>query len=223
MVDSNTMRAGRSMICNSMNLHQRHKESRLSPLLSVIVPLSNLGTATQESIDQLVELIPELTPRFELVVLADVAEDHRLESVRDCARRYPQIRLANAAEGPAAGPDLLKLAQGKTVIVIEPGAAILPSRLRDLWHARRIERNAGELAPKTLLNETPDWLHRLLQWGERVRVAAANGGLQLVQKSELERPQIEDLQQLVIEYRHDLPPAAAGGGFLSHLRDLTAR
>jgi len=113
----------------------------LQPSLSYILPVHNAQDTLGRQVGRLLDVLPDLAARFELVVVDDGSTDHTAEVAAELAHRYPQVRLASHARprGPeAAARTGVARASGEIVLVQPQGEFPGPTRLRYLWH-----RHAG--------------------------------------------------------------------------------
>ncbi len=76
----------------------------MKPSLSVILPVRNREATIAASLGRLVEVLPDLTPRWEIVVMDDGSTDATPEVATEFARAYPQIVVehSTAPRGDAA-------------------------------------------------------------------------------------------------------------------------
>ena len=112
----------------------------LNDSLSIVVPVRNAEATLASHIGHLLDLLPDLTHRFEIVVVDDASADHTVEVVRELAREYPQVRLIchNEMKGhQAAVKTGLQWAQGQTLFVQEAATPPSHTDLRQLWLMRR--------------------------------------------------------------------------------------
>jgi polyisoprenyl-phosphate glycosyltransferase len=156
--------------------------------LSIIVPVRNAEATLVEQVHHLLDVLPDLTSRFEVVIVDDGSTDHTLDLARELARKYPQLRLLYHPEprGHAAAVQTgLARAQGRTVLVQEDVATLSPTDLRRLWSLRndrdcvlaRTQQRPGVF--------DPDLLERLTTWGQALRNLARRttpGGMQMIRR-----------------------------------------
>ncbi len=156
--------------------------------LSIIVPVRNAEEHLHRQVHQLLELLPDLTHDFEIVIVDDGSADHTAEEARELAREYPQLRLIGHNE--PRGREIavkkgLTVAQGRTVLVQEDFAEISPTHLRRLWSLRddphlvmaRSQRQPGIFDAALL--------ERLTTWGQALRNLARRaspGGIQMIRR-----------------------------------------
>src|SRR5436190_1039147 len=106
---------------------------RVNDSLSIIIPVRDAEATLAEQVHHLLDLLPDLTSSFEIVVVDDGSTDHTPELARDLARQYPQLRLIRHQEmrGRAVAVKTgLASAQGQTVLVKEDFATVSPTDLR---------------------------------------------------------------------------------------------
>src|SRR5262245_59068484 len=65
----------------------------MNPSLSVILPVCNAAESLGPVVCRLLELLPDLTPRFEILVVDDASTDHTAEIVDELKRTFPQVRM----------------------------------------------------------------------------------------------------------------------------------
>ncbi len=156
--------------------------------LSVIVPVRNAEAHLRRQAHQLLELLPDLTDDFEVVIVDDGSTDHTADAARELAREYPQLRLIGHSEPRGREVAIktgLSVAQGQTVLVQEDFADVSPTDLRRLWSLRhdsklviaRTQRQPGIFDAALL--------ERLTTWGQALRNLARRasaGGIQMIRR-----------------------------------------
>jgi len=156
--------------------------------LSIIVPVCNAEATLSQQLHDLLDLLPDLTSCFEIVVVDDGSTDHTLEIARELAHKYPQLRPISHPQprGQAAAiKSGLAHAQGQTILVQEDSASLSPTDLRRLWSLRhdrdcimaRTQQQAGVFPPELI--------DRLSTWGQALRNLsrrASPGGVQMIRR-----------------------------------------
>lgn len=92
-----------------------------------------------ERVDTLLEIVPDLTSCFDLMIVDDGSTDHTVELAHELARRYPQVRVLHhpLEHGPSVAVEMgLRQSTGQIVIVQDDHLPISPSRLRRLFRTR---------------------------------------------------------------------------------------
>jgi hypothetical protein len=106
----------------------------LNDSLSVIVPVCNAEATLARHVEHLLDMLPDLSSRFEIVVVDDGSSDHTVELAADLVRAYPQLRLIRhtQSQGRAAAIETgWRQARGKTVLVQEESVAS-PTKTKDV-------------------------------------------------------------------------------------------
>lgn len=65
----------------------------MSQSLSILLPVHNAQATLPCMAAELLEVLPELTSQFELLVIDDGSTDATSEAAHDIAGRYPQVRV----------------------------------------------------------------------------------------------------------------------------------
>jgi len=110
----------------------------LRPSLSVLLPVRNCQATLADLLRQLLELVPELTDRFELVVIDDGSVDATIEVADEFAAYYPQVRAirhARPAGQIAAVRTGLTHSSGQIVLVREADCQSPLDEIPKLWQA----------------------------------------------------------------------------------------
>jgi polyisoprenyl-phosphate glycosyltransferase len=204
--------------------------------LSIIIPVHDPGAGLAAQIEHLLELLPELTGRFEILVVDDGSTDHTVELVRELACEYPQLRLIRHVQPrglEAAVKTGLQWSQGSTVLVQEFPAAVSTTDLQRLWSLRHDQPilPARALARPGLFD--PGLLERLTTWGQTLRNLArgySEGTVHMIRREAAATLPVEGIDSdetrpLNDHSRADEPHAISvtrrrAQTFLKHLRDL---
>jgi hypothetical protein len=122
----------------------RTKERFVTRSLSVILPVHNAQSWLAQRTIDILEIVAELTDRFELMICDLDSTDGTWDVVRELARRYPQVRPVRqpaASSASRAIPAALREARGD-VIVGHDGITPVDGRdLVRLW--RSVEEPAA--------------------------------------------------------------------------------
>lgn len=115
------------------------KEPALNPTLTVVVPLHNAQATLTETVEHLLEIVPELTAQFELVLVDDGSTDATHEAAHEATLRFPQVQLLvqPARLGPQeAMRSSLRYAHGESILLVQPRADLDLHEIRKLWDRR---------------------------------------------------------------------------------------
>lgn len=119
--------------------------------LSMIVPVRDAEGTLVAQIHHLLDLLPDLTCRFEILVVDDGSSDHTVDLARDLAREYPQVKLLRHAVPlgrSAAIRTALNVASGGTILVQEDAGPVRAADLRRLWSLRVDAQSASPPPPR---------------------------------------------------------------------------
>lgn len=151
------------------------------PSLSVVIPVHNAEQTLAARITQLLDILPDLTTNFEVLVINDGSIDHTEEIAYELAREYPQIRVAHhemrRGERGAVETGLAQTS-GDILFIQDEHAPLDSSKLHRLWELR----NEEELVlAQTRVRKQRGVLQRLAAWGVRLEDSTADGGSSGVQ------------------------------------------
>lgn len=206
----------------------------MSDSLSILVPVRNAEASLAMQVEQLLEILPDLTPRFEILVVDDGSTDHTADVARELARAYPQLRLVRHTQPRGAEATIetgLRWAQGQTVFVQEDPAALSATELRRLW-SLRIDPAVRPTPPRRPGLFDPALLERLTTWGQALKQLSSGQTASSVQM--LRRPaggtiavaglESESQPSSRSDAAHPSPPPRdrnkSTADFFKHLRDL---
>jgi glycosyltransferase involved in cell wall biosynthesis len=107
----------------------------VSRSLSLVLPVRNAELTLTEDLHQVIEILNDLTERFEVLLVDDGSTDHTLDVARDLSRTYPQIRVATPppADDKAGRDSFWRETTGDVVFVQMQHDVLRPSVLRRLW------------------------------------------------------------------------------------------
>lgn len=153
--------------------------------LSVVLAVYNAEQTLTEKIAKLLDILPDLTNRFEVLVIDQGSADQTLEVAHDLAREYPQIRVSQhlqRLDRSAIIETALGRASGELLFVQDEDAPIDSSKFQRLWAMR-----AGEtvVVPLNKLRTRPSLMKRLAAWGIRIdepRQDSRVEGLQMIRR-----------------------------------------
>ncbi len=104
--------------------------------LSVVVPVSNAQSTLGRLVGQLLEILPELTSKFEVAVLDLGSSDDTPDVARELSLKFPQVAMSSLPAGSGLMTVLRRgLAQtaGDNVLLLEPDCQADLNELPKLW------------------------------------------------------------------------------------------
>ncbi len=104
--------------------------------LSVLLPVHNAQATLESDIATILDVLPELSRDFDVVIIDDASTDATWEIAEDLACRYPQITIARQPmrQGPAVGLRVgTRAARGNTVIAHDGHRGVDPQQIVRVW------------------------------------------------------------------------------------------
>jgi len=180
----------------------------LNTSLSVLIPVYNAQKSLELGVCEILELLPELSPRFELCILDDGSTDDTADVAHDLAARYPQIEVIRhpirlgLAEAIQTGLDHT---QGEVVLIGSEDYQLGPDDLRTLWQLRDTERRLT--GDDQLLADHERWIEKLAAWKPR-RSQMRNQGFQIVRRHTFEHFRLQQALDMVRRLDRDKAKAS---------------
>jgi len=110
----------------------------VQPSLSALLPVRNAQSTLEPAVTQILEVLSELTGRFELVVIDDASTDATVEVIPELAACYPQVRAAHHGSplGRAAAIRTgLAHSTGEVLFFQDENCTLAINELPKLWKA----------------------------------------------------------------------------------------
>ncbi|MBN2021420.1 MAG: glycosyltransferase [Pirellulales bacterium] len=160
--------------------------------LSVLMPVHNVQFVLAGAVQELLEVLPELTSRFELVIIDDGSTDATIEVADDLAARYPQITVVYHAVPMGLAHSIesgLARAVGEVIFLRDDDGCLAIDELQKLW--REIDAHPLVLGRA----EGSRWPNRWVGWKRH----APEGEFRMVDRKVLRDLQtsLEDQMRLV--------------------------
>lgn len=128
--------------------------------ISVVLPVHNAEASLASHVAHILDVLPDLTSRFEILIVDNGSTDHTEESAQELARQFPQLRVVRHSRREGMSTLMktsLAQAQGDVVLVQDPANLMLRDDLRQI-QAVRIE--AAKSKPSL-----PRTVGKLMVWG----------------------------------------------------------
>jgi glycosyltransferase involved in cell wall biosynthesis len=194
----------------------------LNTSLSIVLPVHNAAERLADNVATILDVLPELTPQFELLIVDDGSTDETADIARDLATCYPQVHVVRhpirlgLEEAIESG---LSHTEGKVVFVGDEIYGLDPHDLHRLWYSRQV--NAPANAVLTARGMSPARLvaKRIDKWEMRRPPAERTAiSVQLLRRESRDESPSTDERQ----HRVDSSPAdATRPNFLSKIRRFT--
>ena len=202
--------------------------------LSLVLPVHNAEATLAAQVEQLLEVIAELTSQFELLIFDDGSTDHTADLAADLARQFPQVRfLRNERRVGIAATIKAAMQQtsGELIFVHDPQTPLRVGELQRLWEMRH-DKQLVMARAQPQQSSQDRLLKRLAMWTQALQRSTerAGGGMQMIRRQavdqladcpaperELVLERIDGAQRINRDSGTQRPPT-----FLSRMRDFTA-
>ncbi len=106
--------------------------------LSVLLPVRNAQSTLAATVTELLDVLPELTKHFDLLIIDDGSTDYTIEVADELATRYPQIRVVR--HGHTKGRDAsietgLRRSLGDVIFLQDDDCRLPVDGVGRLWRA----------------------------------------------------------------------------------------
>ena len=106
--------------------------------LTFVLPVRNAEQTLADNLADVLDVVSDLTERFEVLLVDEGSTDHTPELAHDLAIQYPQLRVARRRPGDTPTSALqsgLSQTNGDVVLVQNRHARFSPSYLRHMWES----------------------------------------------------------------------------------------
>jgi glycosyltransferase involved in cell wall biosynthesis len=104
--------------------------------LSALLPVRNAEATLEGAVSEMLEVLPELTSRFELVIVDDCSCDATIEVADELGGTYPQlvvVRHARPQGRTAAIQTGLRRSRGEVIFVADEDCELSLAEVRKVW------------------------------------------------------------------------------------------
>jgi glycosyltransferase involved in cell wall biosynthesis len=152
------------------------------PSLSIVLPVHNAEKTLAVKVAQLLDILPDLTTNFEILVINDGSTDHTDEVAYEIAREYPQVQVTRHEKRLGQRGVIetgLAETSGEILFVQDEQAVIDSSKLHRLWELR----NEDEFVFVPSFRMQRPALNRLAAWGLRLDDGNSSSGVQMIRRN----------------------------------------
>ncbi len=106
--------------------------------LSVLLPVRNIQSTLADTLLEILEVLPDLTRQFELVIIDDGSEDATIDVADEWAARYPQVRVVchSRSLGRAAAIETgIERSKGEVIFLRDEDCGLALEEIGKLWQA----------------------------------------------------------------------------------------
>ena len=144
----------------------------MKPSVTILLPIHNAQHRLERQVAEILDVLPELTSRFELMIIDDGSTDDSFDVARHLSLKYPQVSALRhpsrlgLAQAVQSG---LEQTDGDLVLVGDEQHGVRADDLRRLWHS--YSQQAAGQQPKPDANLEPAvstgqarWFEKMLGW-----------------------------------------------------------
>jgi glycosyltransferase involved in cell wall biosynthesis len=120
------------------------REISVNPSLSLVLPVRNAEQTLAENLLHVLDVLSDLTDRFEVLLVDEGSTDQTIDLAHDLAVEYPQLRIARPLTEIADSRMVeagVAQTTGDVVVVQNPHSAFSPSHVRRLWESNAYENS----------------------------------------------------------------------------------
>ncbi|MBC8356142.1 MAG: glycosyltransferase [Planctomycetes bacterium] len=145
--------------------------STLSKSLSVVVPVHDAERNLRQQIGHLLEVLPDIAPKFEVLIVDDGSIDQTEDVALELSHEYPQVRVVRHSEQrgiQASAQTGAAHTTGDIVIVHAGQQPVNASQLQRAWRHREDEELIVAPVGSSVGGISSEVLRQLEDWGQCV-------------------------------------------------------
>lgn len=136
--------------------------------LTVLLPVHNQQSALAGQVQRILDVLPDLTGQFELIIIDDGSTDATIEVADELANRYPQIRVARHAipQGRRAALRTgLQKSTGEVILLHDEGNGLSMKEVQKRWHVMSAPAARSTEPPAAQQHASSRWPERPVEEG----------------------------------------------------------
>ena len=106
--------------------------------LTALLPVENAQSSLTETVSRILEVLPELTKTFELLIIDDGSTDATIEVADELVVRYPQVRVVRHGDRQGRAAALrsgVEQSEGDVLFVADDDCGLPMAEVAELWKA----------------------------------------------------------------------------------------
>ncbi len=175
--------------------------------LTVLLPVYNAQERIADQVERLLDVLPEMSRQFELVIVDDGSTDDTSDIAYELATYFPQVNLVRhpvrlgLEESIQTGLDA---STGEVVFVGDQQYGIAVEDLQKLWQVHD-DQNLIVARRKDSLSSGANWMSKLLARSQQrqTQAAASRVGVQMIRRDNLKNLQEGAGQAIALTRRVD--------------------
>ncbi len=132
--------------------------------LSALLPVENVQSSLADTVSRILEILPELTEDFELVIIDDGSIDATIEVADELVVQYPQVRVVHHGDRQGRAAALksgVERSAGDILFIADDDCRLPIAEVAKLWkaidtHQVVLGRAVAPDEPESPTDETPD-------------------------------------------------------------------
>lgn len=141
------------------------------PALSVLLPVHDVENTLLGTVMEILDLLPELTPRFEVIVVDDGSADDTVALADELAARYPQVKVISHPRPlgrEAAIQTGLAASRGDVIFLRDEDSKLMLGEIHKLWQAMEEHQRVLGRAAVRRWSSWMGWRRRKYEGGFRM-------------------------------------------------------
>ena len=143
----------------------------MKPSLSVVLTARDNATMLKQQVDRLMDIVPEFTPNFEVIIVIDGSNDQTSEIAQQYSLQFPQIKtkVNDQKQGVLASIRIgCDIASSGSVYVQEPEGEVNAAEIKKFF-SEGLKNNLLSTGVSNSVEQETAILNRLSQWCDALR------------------------------------------------------
>ena len=121
--------------------------------LTVLLPVRNAQATLSENVNQILDVVADIAPRFEVLIVDDGSSDATVEVAAELSQRFPQVRTLHHRRPQgreAAVRTGIKASQGELIVLEEQNSTAALTEIRNQWRldSARLAHEAATMSQR---------------------------------------------------------------------------